>query len=1683
MIHGDLAYGEQRDLFTSAANGLEGMFKPPVSSRTSLAQSGGVGSDQISANESFSSSPPEVAQEYSNYETYGGRSSEEELPEKSQPAQTRGRSVKYKLNDDRDADISQNSDMSDQSHSPRAVIPTAPSSQLSPFSKPHGVADNNKLRVASNQSAARHEVFSPILIAKHSSEDGKVDFAPVSLSASELQQRLERLQDDQVFLSGSEGSGSRVKDKSYSTDMSESLKQLGSFVNVRRGGRSKDDPFRHRVFTPGLGNTSDMLPEDSLQASTPKQFPSIRFHEPSDTNSHPGTPPVPAAPFPSPNKKAFQTSPLKLFEKYNTFTNETFLRRISQVEGRNSSPGSERPSDERKTSFDVVRNMVKPAIRNSSNSEKATDTDAAPLKKSTRSVSQFGAGELDGYAFNDDFTHFSNESDDGSVLHHSDSSDAAKGSSPPATDNVVVGRRRQKPDSTTSTHMRTLSREFAERASIIVTPKHQDLAAEYKKHLTSPSKNPTPKRRRTLHQSDIAFGAENDLLLEPAHNSPPTELVIGKKRKDARAGDLQQPANANVLASRQMLRPRTPTMSQKSPLRREMHLHPDSEILQEEIAKLSQMRLPKAHHPDFSVDRERKPSIRTEDFLHEAHRIMAAIRGKSGLQSGLASLEESDEEHNKQLDDITVDDASFQESTRERLSRPPSREGKPIPRVAKRQEDPKLVNHLKKYEEHSDMGDIIASSLRSLGVSKEDIRAAQALQQNSHSSRSEKSDFGILDNSELVSDPPNIRISENPHRYEHSTAAEQAERFRDRFPSNGSGSESGLSTIRTGSSRNSDTRRTIAPESVSHLIPDRVGSMVFDKEHGIWRKADKTQTPRAKRSNTLMSENSEDDPFAGIPDLTVDASKELQNLRFRMAQQSAAEARAFDARQSTNSQVKSDHGGTLKSILVKDFADRQNKQDSPRSPSRLMKQYAEADDEDVENEITMHDDRLDESSPKRRTQVNFSSPVSIVIQDMAAGGSSEEQEVSVGEPITLQLPRPSERHGRRSVSFHSINGQNGQRPRSTSSAPSRHLSVKGETFVPRPVSVIEEQEENSHFGKADRSHELRVVGDQSLAERSPSKPESRQGGLNIVVSTPARPKAQPRPENAEVLSHYVGNLSLSPLSDFTAHQERSYALEVSYVLGDHNLVTGDGSQKHMSQAVRRLVDKIAEVEAHDVFWEDMKELELNDKNLGSVHMLDRFCGRLVRLDVSQNSIRALDGIPPTVRELNISHNVLDGLTAWDRLANLQYIDVSNNHIKSLSCFRSLVHLRDLIADNTGLVNLDGIKYHETLLTVRARGNAIEELDFEGTSLQRLATLDLENNKIRKLDNLQELSSLSYLNLKGNRLVDFAPQESIHLKHLIISDNRLRNLDLTSMVRLHLVYADRNKLTTVSGLCRTPHLDSLSLREQSGSKPFDMLMLARAYEVRKLFLSGNRLGTFAPTRDFLNLQLLDLANCGLQCLPDNLGEMLPNLRVLNLNFNGLSDISALVGIPRLKRLHVAGNRLADLKMVVKILAEFPWLVEVDIRDTALTQGFYPPMHVIVHRERDQIQSVIDSYKLPNADPERDAKFCGLLDMETRIQRRVYERKIARACKQIQRLDGLLINKRVRHVKDIVWKTMVERGLLMRPDGSFFDLTKVALEDEGPSSFMTDAGDNTNSQTKGKRNELDESTRWGAEDSFA
>ena len=575
------------------------------------------------------------------------------------------------------------------------------------------------------------------------------------------------------------------------------------------------------------------------------------------------------------------------------------------------------------------------------------------------------------------------------------------------------------------------------------------------------------------------------------------------------------------------------------------------------------------------------------------------------------------------------------------------------------------------------------------------------------------------------------------------------------------------------------------------------------------------------------------------------------------------------------------------------------------------------------------------------------------------------------------------------------------------------------------------------------NQELSIVGDNSVVEHVSA--EKRRTSLSFIVSTPARPTAASPPGKssaARLIGEYVGRLSLSPLSDFTAHPaDQSCGFEVSYVIGDRRYVTGDGSKRVMSSSLRELVDKLTEVEPFEPYWEQMRGLDISNKQLSSLHKLDEFCRRVETLDASHNEIRNLNGVPASVRHLKITHNRLSELTAWGHLTNLQYIDISNNDVKSLSALKNLVHLREVKADNNGITNLDGIKDHDALQVVRARGNLIEELDCQGTKLQRLVELDLAGNWIKRVANIDQLSSLATLNLANNKLEHFEPvtrKAFLSLRHLDLSDNDLSLLDVKLLPSLRVLHADRNCLGKLTGLSKTTRLDSLSLREQRGPGPLDMSFLSAAYEVRKLFLSGNLIESFSPTADFLNLQLLELANCGLRSLPADLGQMMPNLRKANVNFNALADIGPFRYVPRLKKLLAAGNRLGDATGLIEAVAEFPHLVHLDLRDNPITQGLYSPLGLVAAAATNSAKDREESFKLPDADPEKDAVYCRRLDVQTRMRRRLYEELFASSCRRLKKLDGLdLRRKQGTGDNDTVWMALAAHGLVVRESGPQVD----------------------------------------------
>lgn len=1751
LVYGDLSYGEQPDLFTSAATGLENIFKPPAPAPDPPARGHETPDEEpISQYEvTLPSSPPQYRQDPSTVEIHVDESVQQssEMPERRAPT-----SMRYRRNDDDSAQSDHS--LQEESYSQQPTV------EQTALSLPQEEGSDLQSRKVSGQSVVRNEDFSPILLERRQASNGEVGFGPSDLPPDELRKRLEKLQINQMVVGADVSVDSPTKTPEEGNSRSAAnLDGLGGFVNFRRGGRSEDGSFRQHMLSSALNDTSELNPEESLQASTPKQFPTVRVEQWGGEEVSTESPDYPRPPDPSPEKRTVNSqgsagSPLKLFQPYDTFTNQTMLRRLSQFEGQTLEETPSRAQGDHSVNED-------PSYM--------TSPPRSPTRRGTtrgRNISQFGAGELDGYEFHDEFSYEANGDsmldadkencgpDGESVnLPRAPIFNLTHASSPDESDGLVVRRSRQKPltphpakfyGRAEDISMRVESRlSVPLTGDVLSTPLRADMS-DIKRPRTSPSKDPTPKRRRTLHKSDVGYELfdqshaldsvqQSHLQMQSALTGPFDDAQGNEDQHDGPEVDI--------------IRPRTPTPHQRSSVQRERQ--PLAEIeMSPSRTRHSQSSVP----PQLRsvIDSERKPSIKTEDFMNEANKIMAMIRSKAGVASGLASLDGSGAEDGGQPSPDL--DSSYQ-STQEPFSRPPSREGRPpIARVSARQEDPELAERLKKYEEPSDnMGDLIGSSMRSNALSAGTVSSARESDGENWKRIGSNNSWPSNIDGEMISDPPNIRLSRNPDRLDSGA---------DAVPTHSSGHSTGRS-YPTGSSR-SENRKTIAPESVEHLIPDKVGNMVLDRQRNIWiKRKSGSSSGSSKGKNFLPSEASEDDPFADIPDLSVDMTMELQNLMATRAENAAKLAEQEGRATSGASQAPSSSGtaSARRPFLIPapNTSPVRNQNPIPAAQETPRR----AGNDTIEHEIGIHEDRVS-ATRRRNLTISFSSPIASIIQDVVdehLDGWEEDQ--SVLDQSYDDMSRESVKRGRRIISVQVQNGTSTARSRSDSRGPARHLSVRGQTLLARPISRIDEREEESAFDRARARQqrrqeasgmELSIIADNNSSVHSEAEGSgARRASLGFLVATPARPTDCPA-ENADggpIISQFVGTYSLSPLSEFTIHKgEETLPLEASYVVGNHRLVTGDRSKRVMSMNTRDLVEKLAEVEPFEPYWEDMRELKLANKRLASLHALHEFCSQLEMLDVSHNEIRNLVGIPETVRQLKITNNQLSSLTAWNHLIHLQYIDVSNNGITSLAPFKNLVHLRSLRADNNQITSLDGIKFHDALLSLRARGNPITELDFESNKLDRLTELDLKNNKIKRVKGLQHLSSISSLNLEGNQLESFTiessssedddnspPQPLYALRYLRLDDNKISNLDIKMMPHLRLLHADRNRIVRINGFSRARKVDSLSLREQSGETPLDLdYLLSRAYEVRKLYLSGNYFGgdggdkegesTFSPTIDMLNLQLLELANCGLASLPENLGLMLPNLRVLNLNFNALSDLGPLVGVPRLKRVFVSGNRLADCAKLVRVLAGFECLTAVDVRDNPGTVGFYAPLAAMgmlpswgecqkrqravndkqeEGQEADEDKAVVkstgggtagdkepasvDPFTLPDQDPQRDRTYCKRLDMETRMRRRVYEQMFVGCCKRLKKLDGLSIDGRqVASLRDGVWLALAEKGFVVERRDRGCQSMSVDPEDAGKGDAKAEGTESEEGQQDNKKKNVDinvdESTRWGAEDSF-
>jgi hypothetical protein len=1218
-------------------------------------------------------------------------------------------------------------------------------------------------RTVSGQIEFDNENFSPVYLTTNLKIGATVNPIP-DFRGSELAHRLRQIgtppprithqtpaepvaEDDSVSQNQGDSSFVRLQDVSLPEDLpagTPDLADLGQFVDMRRGGYSRDGSFRTRPLSPSPQRkelTRSMLGDNTTTSANSSRLElqggdDSRGEDETDGSVVRQSSPSPSSPttphrhqqqkYLSPERAQNSGSPLKLFAAHDTFTSNRLQRRLSQLDFK-SEKGvtSNVQANQTETTRIIQKSSRLASVEEVSLHKSAIGTTIAlpeVPQSAPRTIETFGRGKLNRYQFSGEFSVLSSQASDGldSAPDDSPSIDVA----PPGSQ-LPRGFRTGSPESRqpsrakrqgltrVSNPFRASSQSIAQSVRKVSPsllkpePGGQQEYAEGKRGPTSPFKNPTPKRRRTLHSGDDDEDDE-DVFSDAGPKSTidshvAMQYVIGRKRKDARHDTSNIVADAEVLARRHILRPRNPTPSQRRIDELQAEILEATEAFIQSSPKLNTIReqidSPKgsdAPSPEtraavvatevaaFTMKRNamreesRKRSVTTQDFLDEAVKIMDYIRAKGRPSSGLGSLEESESES------PFAQDPNPLPSTPLTFSRPPSREGRMSAwkEPNKHELDPNVMSHLRKYQD-KESDELMGSSFRSLRFSQ--MRGEASLEDNS-----------------IVVEQDNIRITDNRDRHNrHATRDEFTDsqpRTNQTHPSTGS---SMGQTIATSASRRSDHVATLAPEAVAHLIPEQIAGMSFDREKNMWVR--QKSPSRENRPNEDFSINdSEEDPFGNIPDLTVDET--VENIRHPESPSRPKPTAETFVEETENGDVARPSTREGKGITMTDtssvpskvsnfawsfpktetratsYTDQGTQKGATQPTQQPSTTYAipESEEDDVEHEIKYFEGRGVAKPSSQKTRLRDIT-ISIAERDFA---EMDEQQKHISTPLRDGQP---------------IRGHPSARQSSQAQKTWQHMkTVKTIPNLRRPATEEEE--------------------DLSILEDLPTRPYRMQ--LSMSVTAPALGIGQHEVLMAAPSSPIKGDVTfmLSDLPDFTLNQVDECELPNRVIVKHDGTRFSRALEDRYALGTAELVKALQDVEPEEPYWEDLREVDLHDKNLTNLHRLDEFCYRLEDLDVSKNDISQVKGIPYTIRRLRAANNCLTGLTSWGLLMNLQHLDISGNDIDSLDGLSELIHLRTLKVDENRISSLDGIMHLDGLIELSAGRNEIESVDFARANL-------------------------------------------------------------------------------------------------------------------------------------------------------------------------------------------------------------------------------------------------------------------------------------------------------------------------------------------------------------------------------
>ncbi|RDY00858.1 Protein phosphatase 1 regulatory subunit 7, partial [Mucuna pruriens] len=351
------------------------------------------------------------------------------------------------------------------------------------------------------------------------------------------------------------------------------------------------------------------------------------------------------------------------------------------------------------------------------------------------------------------------------------------------------------------------------------------------------------------------------------------------------------------------------------------------------------------------------------------------------------------------------------------------------------------------------------------------------------------------------------------------------------------------------------------------------------------------------------------------------------------------------------------------------------------------------------------------------------------------------------------------------------------------------------------------------------------------------------------------------------------------------------------------------------------------------------------------------------LDLSSYQLHELDSVelPASLTELDLTANRLSTLDP--RIGNLSHLKklslrqnlITDAGVHPLSSWNALSSLEELVLRDNQLRNIPDVSIFQKLLVFDVSYNAISSLHGVSRVSTTLKELYVSKNEVPKIEEIDHFHQLQLLELGSNKLrVMENLQNLTNLQELWLGRNRIKAVNLCGLKCIKKISLQSNRLTSMTGF-------------------------EGCIALEELYLSHNGIAKMEGLSSLVNLRLLDVSNNKLTSVDDIMN--LTQLEDLWLNDNQIPTLEELAEA-------VAGSR----EKLTTIYLENNPSVRFNAKTpnyTAIVKKIFPNIQQVDSQLRFVVYRGIDRYKMQAIQNGMANLMQVKLTASTNIVRRLYK----------------------------------------------------------------------------------------------